>query len=272
MNFRELTCFVSVIISYSSNEKVTIIPILSQSSKFSDDIVVSFGSRLLNGSAEDKGHIATLSRSFPTVQFAEYQIDFSLNLSNQAGVQSRPKAYWHNLARWTGARKLRRKQWVFVLDADEVPDGRLVRKWIHRAYAGLTAATCYKMASFWYFKKPTFQATTLEDAPLLIHYNHLTRANIFGDSEREHLVTHSQCDVQHFFKDKEGQILWHHYSWVRSKSAMTQKMKHWGHADDRFKDINVETTVEEVFKDKNVNDFVHQYQYRQVNNVFGIQV
>lgn len=85
MNFRKLTCLVSVIISYSSNEKVTIIPTLSQSSKFSDDIVVSFGSHLLNGSAEDKRHIVKLSKRFPDVQFTEYQIDFSLNLSEQAG-------------------------------------------------------------------------------------------------------------------------------------------------------------------------------------------
>jgi len=234
--------------------------------------VVSFGSHLLNGSAEDLHHIATLIKRFPDVRFAEYQVDFSLNLSEQAGVQNRPKAYWHNLARWNGVQKLRRKQWVFVLDADEVPDGHLVRKWIPGVYAKLTRATCYKMASFWYFKRPTFQATTLEDNPLLIHYNHLTKANNFGDSEREHLISHSQCYVQKKFKDDEDQVLWHHYSWVRSKSAMTKKMKHWGHADDRFKGVSVEKIVEEVFRDDNVNDFVHQYRYRLVDNVFGIHV
>lgn len=169
-------------------------------------------------------------------------------------------------------KKPRRKQWVYVLDADEVPDGQLVRKWIPGVYAQLSTTTCYKMAAFWYFKKPTFQATTLEDNPLLIHYKHLTKANIFGDSEREHLVTHSQCYIQNFCKNDEDNVLWHHYSWVRSKSAMIQKMKHWGHADDRFKDSSVENVVEEVFKDDNVNDFVHQYRYRQVDNVFGVQV
>lgn len=61
MNLRRIACFMSVIISYSSNEKVTILPILSQSSLFSDDIVVSFGSHLMNGTAEDKQHIAELS-------------------------------------------------------------------------------------------------------------------------------------------------------------------------------------------------------------------
>ncbi len=49
-------------------------------------------------------------------------------------------------------------------------------------------------------------------------------------------------------------------------------MKHWGHADDRFKFVSVEKIVEEVFRDDNVNDFVHQYRYRLVDNVFGIQV
>ena len=272
MNPRKLTCLVSVVISYSSNEKVTIIPTLSQTSKFSDDIVVSFGSHLSNGSAEDKGHISELAERFPKVQFAEYQVNFSLNLSEQDGVHDRPKAYWHNLARWTGVNKLRRKQWVFLLDADEVPDGKLVQHWLPNFYPKLLEARCYRIASFWYFKKPIFQATTLEEAALLIHYRHLNKANIFGDWERSHLISHSQCDIQHDIKGKENQVLWHHFSWVRSKDAMTNKLKHWGHADDIFKDVDVEKLVHDVFKDDNVNDIVHQYQYRLVENTFGIQV
>lgn len=53
---------------------------------------------------------------------------------------------------------------------------------------------------------------------------------------------------------------------------MTHKLKHWGHADDRFKNVDVEQIVDDIFKDDNVNDIVHRYQYRMVENIFGIQV
>ena len=272
MNLRQLACFVSVVVDYSSNERVTIIPTLSQSSLFSDDIVVSFGSHLMNGVAEDKEHISELGERFPKVHFVEYQVDFSLNMSEQAGVHDRPRAYWHNLARWTGVQQLKRKQWVFLLDADEVPDGKLVQQWLPVFYPKLLKAKCYRMASFWYFKKPIFQATTLEEAPLLIHYKHLNKENVFGDWERSHLITHSQCVIQDAFKGSGNQVLWHHFSWVRSRGAMTHKLKHWGHADDRFKNVDVEQIVDDIFKDDNVNDIVHRYQYRMVENIFGIQV
>ncbi len=271
MNTRKLTCFVSVVISYSSNEKGCY-NTLSQSFIFSDDIVVSYGSHLLDGSAEIEGHIAELGQRFPNVCFAKFQVDLSLNLSEQAGVHDRPKAYWHNLARWTGVTNLKRKQWVLVLDADEVPEGRLVQDWLLIVYPTFSDATCYKIATFWYFKSPIHQATTLEDSPLLVHYKHLTKANIFGDWEREHIISHSQCSLQNAVKGDQGQVLWHHFSWVRSKSAMTQKMQHWGHADDRFKVVNVERLLEDVFRDDNANDFVHHYKYRKVSNTFGIQV
>ena len=61
---------------------------------FSDDIVVSFGSHLMNGNAEVQYHTSELGEGFPKIHFAKYQVDLSLNLSEQAGVHDpRPKAY-----------------------------------------------------------------------------------------------------------------------------------------------------------------------------------
>ena len=263
---------VSVIINYSSNERAFINPVLSESVKFANDIVVSFGSHLLDGTAEDKLHIRELEVLYPTVTFAEYDVDLSLNLSQQPGVGSRPTAYWHNLARWTAIQKLRCKQWVFIIDTDEIPDGRLVRKWSRQVVPSLNQTDCLKISNFWYFKKPIYQATSHEDSPVLIHFDHLTEANVFGDWERQHIVESSGCTLHGNIKTDDGSVLWHHFSWVRSRAGLEHKLSHWAHADDMFHGANATELVATIFQDDNVNDLVHHYDYIVVNNTFDIQV
>ena len=272
MNFPKITCLISIIINYSSNERAFIDPVLSEALKFSNDIVVSFGSHLLDGTLEDKLHIQHLRSKYPTVSFVEYEVDLSLDLSQQSGVQTRPTAYWHNLARWTAVQNLRCKQWVFVIDTDEIPDGRLVKKWLRTAVPYLVDTECYRISNFWYFKKPIYQATTHEDSVVLIHYRYLTKTNLFGDWERDHLVATSECTLHKFTKNIDGSVFWHHYSWVRSKAGLEHKLKHWAHADDMFNNVNATELVATIFQDDNVNDFVHHYEYTIVNNTFSIQI
>lgn len=269
---RSLACLVSVIIGYSSNEKGSIHAVLSQALLFSDDVVVSYASRLLDGSLEDTQHIQSLKAKYPQVRFVEYVIDFSLNMSKQLGVHIRPTAFWHNLARWTAVQNLKNKEWVFVLDSDEVADGKGVKKWLRKALPQLVEADCYKMANYWYFKKPIFRATTQESSVLLVHHKQITKANVFGDAERDHIVDASKCTLHDLMADFDGTVLWHHFSWVRSKSGMKHKLRYWAHANDKFQNVDVEQMVDAVFNDNNVNDFVHKYNYITVNNTFGIQV
>lgn len=271
MRLSGISLLVSVVVSYSSNEKATIAPLLTESLKFTNDVVVSFGSHLLDGSLEDRQHMDGLAHDYPKVQFVEYSVDLSQNLSSQQGVHHRPTAFWHNLARWTGCQRLKNKQWVFVLDADEIPSGHLVHTWFQKAAKHLDKDHCYKMANYWYFKDPKYQATTLEDSVLLIHHKHLTKANIFGDDERDYLIAACQCHLQHSVKGSNDLVLWHHYSWVRSKKAMEHKIKHWAHADDTFKSVNATSIVDKIFADDEVNDVVHKYHYLVVKNFFNIK-
>ena len=272
MKGRALACLVSVVVNYSSNEQASIEAVLTQSLKFSKDIVVSYGSHLLDGSPEAMQHIQELSNKYAQVQFRQYAVDVNVDLSKQLGVLARPTAYWHNLARWTGVKHLKCRNWVFVLDADEVPEGDLVRVWLRDALPSLEVQSCYKIANYWYFKKPTFQATALEDSPLLIHKRLLTENTIFGDWERNHIVEASQCTLNGNITDFNGNVLWHHYSWVRSRYDLEHKLSHWAHADDIFAGVDAKELIDTIFKDDNVNDFVHNYEYVTVNNTFDIKV
>jgi hypothetical protein len=264
---------VSVVINYCSNERIFLDAVLKATSEFSNDIVVSYGSHLYDGTPEDVQHIDEYKAKFPNVQFVCYHVDDSLDLSKQWGVRNRPTAYWHNLARWTGINAIKDHEWVFLIDADEVPEGKQMKAWLDIVKASyLKEDECYKMATYWYFKSPIFQATTLEDSILLIHYKHLTRNNVFGDYERDHLIPSSRCFLRRGVRGIGGVVLWHHFSWVRSRSCLEHKIKSWAHSNDIFKGVDANEVVNHIFKDENVNDIVHRYQYKVVPNIYNINV
>ena len=263
---------VSIMINYCSNEQCFIDAMLTQCLIFSDDIVVSYGSHLYDGTPENLLHIYQLKLKYPGVKFVRYEVNKKLDLTQQKGVVNRPKAYWHNLARWVGSRALQEKRWVFVLDADEIPDGKMVGEWLSTNIPKLKEDECYKIANYWYFKSPKNQATTLEDSVLLIHYKYLTERNIFGDLERDHLIAASNCVLKRQVRASNNEVMFHHYSFVRPKTGLVHKLTSWGHSGDIFKNVDVGKMVDYIYKDDEVNDIVHGYKYKIVNNTFGIVI
>jgi hypothetical protein len=244
--------------------------LLCECLKFSKDIVVSYGSHFYNGEPEDLEHMQQLSRKYPDVKFTMYAVDVTLPVTARQGVVNRPTAYWHNLARWTAVQALAHDGWVYVIDADEIPDGSVVAKWLEDVENDLVAECCYKNACYWYFKTPENQATTLEDSVLLIHKKHLTRETIFGDNERDFTIESSKARLLRQVKGLRAQVMWHHFSFVRSKECMIRKLTSWAHANDMFKNVNAIDFVNHVFRNDDVNDVVHGYNYNRVENKFGL--
>lgn len=259
----------SIIINYSSNEKIFIEITLQECKKFSDDIVVSYGSHLYNGRPEDLNHIHILQKKFPDVKFVKYKVDLSLDLYKQKGVINRPTAYWHNLARWSGVLSLKNtNNWVFIIDVDEVPDGDLVKKWLNTINHFLNINECYKIANYWYFKDPTNQAKTIEDSVLLIHKKHLTENNIFNDLERDSLIKSSNCKLNRMMVDENHNVMWNHFSFVRGKNQLTHKLKYWAHNNE----YDADSLIEYIFRNDDVNDIIHGYQYNKVENKWNIKI
>jgi hypothetical protein len=261
---------ISVIINYCSNERPFIDAVLNECMKFSDDIVVSYGSHLYDGTRENMDDVHAMISSYPTVQFEMYDVDVTRDLSGCRGVQNRPTAYWHNMARWTGAKALKHHGWVLVIDADEVPEGDLVRSWFEAKRHLLREDECYKMANYWYFKSPCNRAVALEDSILLIHKQYLTEGNIFGDFERDHLIRASGCTLKRETKGLDNAVMFHHFSWVRTRQGLEHKIRHWGHSNDIFKGVDASAVVGFIFKDDDVNDVVHRYNYVKVVDKFNV--
>jgi hypothetical protein len=260
---------VSVVISYCSKEHFFLEPILEQCSKFSDDIVVSFGSHLYNGTPEDISYIHEVAPKFQHVKFVQYLV--SPDNFNGMGVHKRQQAYWHNMARWNGVMHLQYHDWVLLLDADEIPEGEKFKNWFSSVEGTpiLNNKTTFKIANYWYFKDPTNRALVLEDSVLLIHAKYLSKYNIFGDYERDYTIQQSGTRLIRQTRGIKGEVMFHHFSWVRSREGLEHKIRHWGHADEYN---NPEHVINEIFKNDNVNDIIHHYNYEKVPNHFNIQM
>lgn len=260
---------VSVVISYCSKEHFFLEAILEQCTKFTDDIVVSFGTHLYDGTPEDVSHIHQIAPKYPNVKFVQYLV--SPENFNGMGVQKRQQAYWHNMARWTGVTHLQYHDWVLLLDADEIPEGEKFNNWFSSVEntAILNKNTTFKVANYWYFKHPTNRANKLEDSVLLIHAKYLSKHNIFGDYERDFTIQQSNTRLIRETRGLKGEVMFHHFSWCRSREGLEHKIKHWGHANEYH---NPDDIIQEIFKNGDVNDVIHKYSYEKVSNLFNIEM
>lgn len=260
---------VSVVISYCSKERCFLQPILEQCSKFSDDIVMTFGTHLYDGTVENVDGLVEMSQKFKRVQFVQYEV--GPDNYNGMGVIYRKAAYWHNMARWTGVQHLRVHDWVLLLDCDELPEGDAFGEWFRKVERSswLNTSKTYKIANYWYFKEPTNRARTLEDSVLLIHSRYLSKYNIFGDLERDYTIAASGTELVRQVKGLKGEVMFHHMSWVRTREGLEHKIKNWGHANEYS---DPDAVIARIYADDGVNDVIHGYEYDKVPNVFGLDL
>jgi hypothetical protein len=272
------TASVSVVVNYSTNEACFIEALLEQCRKFSDDIVLSYGTHFYDGTPENMREINRLEKKHGHyVSFAQYSVDTAAPMRDRIGAVHRPTAYWHNLARWTGFLRTSR-DWIIFVDADEIPDGYLMYRWLARRGTLDDTEKSMKLACYWYFREPTCQSLTHEDSVLMIHRAHVREDSVFGDAERDLTAraapggcTRNVVDP----RDSQRVPMWHHFSFVRSRAGLALKISRWAHANDVFKNTPVQSFVDSVYSPAAVEDIVdpvHGYRYRTVPNVYGLNV
>jgi hypothetical protein len=178
--------------------------------------------------------------------------------------------YYHNLSRFIGM-KLSKNDWVFFLDADEIVDDEF-NDWfqVHK-----NDNISYTFSCYWYFRQPEYRAKQKESAGVLMRKGHcqswdldnnLERKQFFNDLYHSGKLIHGDLDP---IFSLNGNIMVHHFSWVKDKQDMLNKVKNWGHKNDKPWTQLVE---EEFSRPFNGTDFVHNYQYDIVDNKFNIQV
>lgn len=243
----------SAVVSYCSLDKRFISPLLTQLLMFCDDIVVVYFDKLLNGDPEPVDEIW----KFLNVDKQKIR---GLKLKYNPQQSSR---YHHNLARWE-ASKITKHDRLLFLDADEIPDGAIFKLLLENNALKDIDAGDFKC--FWYFRSSQYRAEQTEECGLYIKKSLLTQKLMFTEMERWSYRKADGIKYVPLMQVSGGPIM-HHYSWVRTKEEMLQKVASWGHRHDR----DWASQIQEEFKrDFNGTDFVHNYSYVTVPDKFGI--
>lgn len=185
--------------SYCSRERAYIGSLMRNAILASDLVVLTMGSRLYSGEAEDieaeMTHImselqALTEPTLSKVLFVVYDVP--------PEYKGDPVTL-HNLAREAGIRAAQdrysgRPFWALLLDGDEVPDGPGLEDWWTSSRASLDSRTIYKMANAWAFLHPRLVSKALQDSIVLVHSDLLLP------------------DALRHARERDGIFLWHRES------------------------------------------------------------
>jgi hypothetical protein len=260
----------ATVVSYCSNEKRFVEPLLKNALEFSDYVVLCVGRRLYTGAEENAEHIAMLQRVYPEIAVAWYDVsdeDMSTpwvlhNRARQVGVAAARDAYGND------------RFWVLLLDGDEVPDGKRVREWFVHGFVtpghAQDPARVYKMANFWYFLDPRLVADRHEDSVLLVHASRLGQSPevLAHPRERDGIVMvcerNGTASLVRPVLGLDAQPMFHHFSWVRGGRAdLVAKVSNWGHRGERDWKSLVEDAYDQLDRGTPpTRDFVHGYNLR----------
>lgn len=174
-------------------------------------------------------------------------------------------AVYHNITRVFGFEYVKDiAPYVLFIDGDEVAEKHLLQNW-KESFAGDIKTT--RFFNYWYFREPVYQSESLEYSPVLFDTNFLKFLLEFNydDIYRQPF----DRNFYEFTADRVSPAIFHHFSWVRTKQEMLDKVKNWGHKNDR----NWTELVEEEFTHEFTGqDFVHGYKYKTVENMFNIHL
>lgn len=273
---------ITTVINYCSSDEKFIHKNIVECLKFSDEVVISCVDHFFNG-IEDKNLYESLKEYFnhPKIKIVLSKWDSKLGNNCQH--------YWHNVCRYVAYLQTKNSGYYLFLDADEIPNGDLFKKYLNtKKY--LNYDIIGDFISYYYFDKPIYRSLVLSGVGLLINSTYIIQDHFMRSQERWFYRKLNQVDYDEYdlrypricervsfngifpkiinFNGKFaylelGEVMFHHYSWVRSKQEMLAKVNSWGHKYDCDWTSMVENYFNVGFNGK---CFVHGWEYIEVDN------
>lgn len=258
---------VATIINFCTNEARYLTPCIEQCRQFSKQVVISVCDHFFDGTAENRGLLESIYAAFPDCLFLEYPY-IPKKIPKAMFRQVDPAHFWHSLSRLVGASFLKEEiETILFLDADEIPEAERMKEWL--LSSGYLQYTVLKLANYWYFRQPEYQADRWEDSPVLLQRAALSPEILLKTEERQAIYDALLGPKKRMVQGMDGLPLVHHYSWVRTESEMLKKVQSWGHHKDR----DWEKLVREEFsRPFSGVDFVHGYRFREVPCPFSLSL
>lgn len=178
--------------------------------------------------------------------------------------------FYHNWLRREGFRRLEASaDYTLFLDGDEVAEPAALRAWRDRY--GPRPGNFFFPCHF-YFREPIYQSLTPHASPRMAR-NDLLRAALGWGGEafvRDNKVDRASYDFEPRYPVPE--ILFHHFSFVRTKEQMLRKVRTWADRYERPRDVWEALVEREFSRPFTGRDFRWGYSYRTVPNRFGIRL
>ena len=258
---------IATIINFCTIEARFLKACIEQCRTFSRQIIIPVCDHFFNGAPENLLLLEQVYASFPDCIFVEYPFA-PKQIPKRILREVTPDHFWHCASRMVGTRYLDNQvETVLFLDADELPDGKKMTEWLEES--DFAQHVVLKMANYWYFREPRYQSLHWEDSIILVHRRALSPEVLLNASERDAIYDLLPGPKRRLVTGPDGQPMFHHFSWVRTKEEMTRKVLSWGHRGDRDWVQLVEKEFSAPFAGK---DFVHGYSFKECLPLFDISL
>ena len=214
--------------------------------------VVTF-THMWNGTPESTDLLSSSEQIFegnPKVSFYKIQWDID-----------KDPWFWESTGRHLATQRVSADaDYLLYIDIDEIVDVKIFEEWLS---SGLDLAyDTIKLACNWYWREPIYQAGP--EYNTILAKSSLAKALPLTRGGRE---IYFECSSNRQLTDPAIPLI-DHYSWVRSKYQMLQKVKNWGHAGDRSD--WVQCVEEEFSRPFNGTCFLNNYTFTTVDNRYQL--
>jgi hypothetical protein len=255
----------ATIVNFCTNESRFIKLCLEQALKFSRQVIVPVCDHFFDGTKENRPLLEKIYAAFPQCLFVEYP--FTPERISKKLLQQVPATHlWHSLSRLIASQFLEQSiESVLFLDADEIPDSDRFVEWLE--CSDHSCHTVLKLANYWYFREPCYQAEKWEDSIVFAQRRALESHLLLRKEERDAIYDLLPGPKRRMVVGSDGHPMFHHYSWVRTEEEMLKKVRGWGHRLDRDWESLVKKEFLGPFQGV---DFVHEYRFRTISPTFPV--
>ena len=271
---------IATVISYCTHDYKWLAHCIEHVKEFSSEIIVPLSDHLYSGVLENAELVEKSKQENPDAKFVEFE--WNPSLYEGAGLQRlndpftpvkymvdiKPNEiwFWNQMARLIGFNQVSEDiEYVLFLDTDEITDTNKFILWLnefpYKEYNSI------RFESNFYFRDAKFKSIETEDwnGITLVKKSELNEEAFFKhSSERLNFINFVNGNKKVKTLGLDGQPMFHHYSWVRTKEEMLKKVKSWSHHEDRDWTSQVEKEFERQFNPKTDKCFVHNYKYIEV--------
>jgi len=234
---------VSTIINYCSNDYRFIKPVIDSALEFSKQVIVPVCSSFFDGSPEDRYILNKTYKESPNAKFVEFPV--IMKYREKYGPHYPP-----NISRWVGFQEIDKNvDAILFLDSDELVESRMFLEWLNTP--GLEKYNGYRFLTHWYFRDTTIRRKMFGRTIVMVKTSMIKNSTLFTRKERLGLLSVGNTLGRILYSN--GEPMFHHFSWVRTKNEMLKKVKTWSHCNDR----NWTAIVEKEFsREFNGREFV----------------